>query len=181
MELRKKAEALWMEQKVKDAEGTDNKNGKKNTKSKIKLTKKEQKEKENEELRPFITELVNEIKDFGAGFHQPTWRDLLIVRMIKWPEYVAKGLIWQTMYTYRRLRKIELNEEEREVLTKRAVGPIAWENATDNDRKEMLSRELWEMENLELWLEDQELKQYSKTQQKRIQKVRKMEGRKKNE
>ncbi len=189
IELRKKAEALLQEKKEKEAQsengdssnGSNTKNGKKSQKSKIKLTKKELKEKENEELRPFIKELVNEIKDFGSGFHQPTWRDLLIIRMVRWPEYIVKGLAWQMMYTLRRLRKLELNEEEREVLTKSAVGPIAWDTATDTDREEMLKRELWVTENLELWLEDQELKQFSKTEQKRIQKMKKMESRKKND
>lgn len=181
VELRKKAQVLLKEKKETDSNNsttstTTTKNGKK-----AKLTKKELKEKENEELRPFIEELVNEMTDFGAGFHQPTWRDLLILKMMHWPVYVAKGTMWQTKYTIRRLRKMELNEEERQVLTERAVGPIAWMSASDADREEMLGRELWNMENLELWLEDQEIKQLSKTEQKRIQKARKMEGRKKND
>ncbi len=186
VELRKKAEALLKEKKEKEGESgsgsSSSTNAKKNGgKSKIKLTKKEQKEKENEELRPFIEELVNEMKDFGAGFHQPTWRDLFILKMLKWPVHITQGVMWQTKYTYRRLRKMELNDEEREVLTKRAVGPIAWESASDADRKDMLSRELWNMENLEDWLEDQEIKQLSKTEQKRIQKAKKMESRKKTD
>ena len=186
VELRRKAQALLKEKKardgdVDDAKDTASKNNKKNGKSKVKLSKKDFKAFENEELRPFIEELVNEMKDFGAGFHQPTWRDLLIVRMIRWPEFFVKATVWQSKYTLRRLRKLELNDEEREVLTERAVGPIAWENASDADRKDMLDRELWVMANLEVWLEDQEIKQLSKTEQKRIQKMKKMEGRKKTD
>ncbi len=179
IELRRKAEAMLKEQK--EAEGSSvEKSPSNGKKSKIKLTKKEIREKEIEELRPLITELVKEIKDFGAGFHQPTWRDLLIVRMAKWPVFVAGGVVWQTKYLFRRLRKLELNDEEREVLTKRAVGPVAWEAASDADKEEMLTRDLWVMDNLELWLEDQEIRQFSKGQQKRINRVRKKEGRKGN-
>ena len=176
--LRKRAEEILKEQKEAAAGGEagENGGGKKKTKSKVKLTKKELKEKENEELKPIIQELVEEIKDFGAGFHQPTYRDLLIVRMIKWPQYIVTGLLWQSKYLIRRLRKLELNDEERMVLTKRAMGPVAWEAASDEDRTEAISRELWVMENLELWLEDQEIRQYSKGQQKRINRVRKKEA-----
>ncbi|KAL7502009.1 hypothetical protein ACHAWX_000429 [Stephanocyclus meneghinianus] len=42
-----------------------------------KMSSKEKKEKDKEELRPIIVKLVNEIHDFGAGFHKPTIKDLL--------------------------------------------------------------------------------------------------------
>ena len=42
-----------------------------------KMSSKEKKEKDKEELRPIIVKLVNEIHDFGAGFHKPTIQDLL--------------------------------------------------------------------------------------------------------
>lgn len=173
--LRRKAEAMLKEQKAAAGEATDDskKNGKK---SKIKLTKKEMREKENEDLKPLIEELVKEIHDFGAGFHLPTWRDLLIVRMVKWPVYIVGGIVWQTKYLFRRLRKCELNEDERMVLTQRAVGPVGWEAASDEDREEMLTRDLWVMENLELWLEDQEMRQFSKGKQKKINRMKKQEG-----
>lgn len=177
IQLRRKAEDMLKEQKGEDTSEKSRPNGKK---SKMKLTKKEIREKENEELRPLITELVKEIKDFGAGFHQPTLRDLLVVRMAKWPLYVVSGVVWQTKYLFRRLRKMELNEEEREVLTKRAVGPVAWETSSDADKEEMISRDLWVMDNLELWLEDQQIRQFSKGQQKRINRIRKKEGSKGN-
>mmetsp|Transcript_24503 Transcript_24503/g.30135 ORF Transcript_24503/g.30135 Transcript_24503/m.30135 type:complete len:409 (-) Transcript_24503:50-1276(-) len=178
IKLRSDAAELLREQKEANDSSTTNGEGVK--KSKVKLTKKEQKEKESEELKPIIMELVNEIKDFGAGFHQPTWRDLLVVKMVKWPVYIMSGTFWQLSYLLRRLRKLELNDEEREVLTKRAVGPVAWEAASDEDREEMLTRDLWDMENLEEWLEDQEIKQLSKGQQKRINRVKKREARKGN-
>lgn len=179
--LRKKAEEILKEKKEAAGETTENGGSKKKSKSKIKLTKKELKEKENEELKPIIQELVEEIKDFGAGFHQPTYRDLLIVRMIKWPKYIVEGLLWQSKYLIRRLRKLELNDEECMVLTKRAIGPVAWEAASDEDRTEAISRELWVMENLEQWNEDQQIRQYSKGQQKRINRVKKKEAWKKQD
>lgn len=142
-------------------------------KNKSKKTKKEVKHFENEQLRPIIEELVNEIQDFGAGFHQPTWRDILVVKMVKWPITIAKGLAWLAKYYSRRLIKAELNDEEKEVLTKRAVGPIAWETASAKDREEMISMKLWIMEHLEEWAELQEIKQLSTKEQKMYGRMKK--------
>lgn len=174
IELRAKAEAILKERKAKESEPSTNSTDSK--KSKIKLTKKEMKERENEELRPIITELVKEINDFGAGFHQPTWRDILIIRMARWPIVLVKATCWETKYYWRRLRKIELNEDERQVLTCRAVGHVAWESASEDDKEDMKSRELWIMANLEEWLEEQQL---SSGQQKRYNRWKKKEGSKK--
>ena len=177
IELRRKAEEILKERKEKESgEALESQNGKKKTKAK--LTKKELREKENEELRPIITELVKEIKDFGAGFHQPTWRDILVVKMLKWPGYLLGGFFWQIKYSLRRLRKLDFNEEEIEVLTKRAVGPVAWETASIEDREEMMTRELWVMDNLEEWLEEMELRQLSSGMQKRYNRMKKLEAKK---
>jgi len=177
IELRRKAETILKERNEKESgETSESQNGKK--KLKIKLTKKELREKENEELRPIIAELVQEITDFGAGFHQPTWRDILIVRMVKWPQYVLGGCFWQIKYGLRRLRKLELNDDEIGVLTRRAVGPVAWETASDEDKEEMLTRELWVMENLEEWLEEMEIRQLSSGMQKRYNRMKKLEAKK---
>jgi len=178
IELRAKAEAIMRDRKEKKKETASLNGAEAISKKKTKLTKKELKEKENEELRPIIVELVKEITDFGAGFHQPTWRDILIIRMIKWPIIMIKVIGWEARYYSRRLRKMELNEEERQVLTSRAVGHVAWENATDEDKQEMLTRELWIMTNLEEWLEEQEIRQLSSTQQKRYKQWKKKEGKK---
>ena len=51
----------------------DAKSGKK--KGKKKLTGKEKKEQEKEALIPILKELVDEMHDFGGGFHKPTWED----------------------------------------------------------------------------------------------------------
>lgn len=144
-------------------------------KAKMKFTKKEMKERENEELRPIITELVKEITDFGAGFHQPTWRDLLVVRMVKWPIYIASEFSWQLKYYSRRLVKAELSAFERESLTERAVGPVPWETADEKTRNEWISQELWIMENLEEWGEMQEVKQLSSKEQKHFNRLKKKE------
>ncbi|GFH58049.1 hypothetical protein CTEN210_14525 [Chaetoceros tenuissimus] len=142
-------------------------------KKKNKKTKKEMKAFENEQLRPIIEELVLEIKDFGAGFHQPTWRDILVVRMLKWPFVIGKEITWQVKYYTRRLMKAELNDTEKEVLTSRAVGPVAWESANQKAREEMISMKLWIMENLEEWHELQEVKQLSTKEQKMYNKLKK--------
>lgn len=144
-------------------------------KAKMKFTKKEMKERENEELRPIITELVKEITDFGAGFHQPTWRDLLVVRMVKWPIYIASEFSWQLKYYSRRLVKAELSAFEKKCLTERAVGPVAWETGDKKTRDQWISQELWIMENLEEWGEMQEVKQLSSKEQKHFNRLKKKE------
>jgi len=144
-------------------------------KAKGKQTKKEIRDLQKEELRPYIIDAVKEYKDFGAGFHQPTWRDLLIVRMSFWPFYIVIGIFWECKYYFRRLRKIELSDEEREILTKRSVGTVVWLSASDQDRKEMVKRELWVMANLEEWQEVLEVRQLSSGDQKRYNRMKKKE------
>lgn len=55
----------------------NDKNDKKKKQKSGKVSSKGKKEKDQEELRPIIINLVNEIDDFGAGFHKPTVQDLL--------------------------------------------------------------------------------------------------------
>merc|ERR1712238_72455 len=141
----------------------------------IAAREKAEKRLEKEELRPYIIDAVKEYKDFGAGFHQPTWRDLLIVRMSFWPFYIVIGIFWECKYYFRRLRKIELSDEEREILTKRSVGTVVWLSASDQDRKEMVKRELWVMANLEEWQEVLEFRQLSSGDQKRYNRMKKKE------
>ena len=177
IEIREKALNILAEKKKKDAEESGSKtssNGEKKKKG-PKPTARERKEKEWDELRPICIELVNEIDDFGAGFRKPTVQDLLVIKMVKWPYYLSCSILWWSKYGIRRLKKLELNEEEREVLTKNAVGEVTWIAASDEDRKEMLSLELWKStENLIEWREEQEMKLagLSANRRKQIKKMR---------
>ena len=140
----------------------------------VKISVREKKAKETEALRPIVQALVEEMKDFGAGFHQPTWKDLFSVKLVVWSVYtVPQGLLWQSMYLLRRLQKKELNEEERTVLTERAVGPVAWELAGEEERQSMIKRELWITTNLAEYKEEQEMKTWSKSEQKMYAKMKK--------
>ena len=133
----------------------------------VKVSAREKKAKEVEALRPIVEALVHEMKDFGAGFHQPTWRDLLSVKLVSWSVFTAPhAVLWQFMYLLRRLQKKELNDEERRVLTERAVGPVAWELAGEEERERMIKRELWILQNLAEYQEEQEMKTWSKSEQK---------------
>lgn len=86
-EIREKALGILAERKGGGVDGSvdekedvgGNKKSKAGDKKKKgpKMSSKEKKEKEIEELRPIIVELVNEIDDFGAGFRKPTMHDLL--------------------------------------------------------------------------------------------------------
>lgn len=161
--------------KAKPATSSPAKGNYKKQGSKGKLRGKEKKEQEQENLKPIIKELVDQIDNFGAGFHKPTWRDLFIVRLVKFPYFFASGLWWHSKYWTRRLQKKELNEEERMVLTERAVGNVAWELSSEEERAELVKRELWIMDNLVDWKEEQEVKTWSKADQKYYYKMKKKE------
>jgi len=143
-----------------------------------KLTGKEKKLRHQESLRPIVVELVKEEhKDFGGGFHQPTYRDLLVVKLVKMPFAIVKFVLWRTKYAIRRLRKLELNDEEKEVLTKSAVGEVGWAAAEkDGEIEELLAAEVWISENLENWRDMQETKNMSKGDQKRAARWKKRQG-----
>lgn len=145
----------------------------KKAQKKVKLSMKEKKQKEQEELIPIVTELVHKIDDFGAGFHKPTWKDLMVIGLIKLPYKLAIGAVWEANYYLRRVRGKELNDEERMVLTERAVGPVSWEIASEGDRESMVKRELWIKDNLMEWKEEQEIKMMSPSDQKQYMKLKK--------
>ena len=182
IEIREKALAILAEKKKEDSaaskgasNGANSGSDKKQKKATKKLSAREKKEKEWEELRPICTELVNEIDDFGAGFRKATLQDLLVVKMVKWPYYLTCSALWWSKYAFRRLRKLELSDEEREVLTKNAVGEVTWVAASEGDREKMLTLELWVTDNLAEWREEQEMKLagLSANRRKQIKKMRK--------
>jgi DnaJ family protein C protein 25 len=148
----------------------------KNEKKKNKSTStKEKKEKLNDELRPIIEKLAYDIVDFGAGYHKPTWMDLVMIKLIIFPYHFAIGTVWQLKYWIRRIQKIDLSEEEKKVLTERSVGNIIWEYATENDKTVMIKRELWLLKNLKEWNEEREFAKLSKTEQKQYKAMMKRE------
>lgn len=155
------------------ASTTDKKSKGKGKKGANKISGKEKKKLEQDSLRPIVTDLVGDMHDFGAGFHKPTSRDLFIVKLTKFPYHLVMGVSWQTKYWIRRLQKKELNEEERRVLAERAVGNVAWDLASEEQRVEMIEHELWIMDNLVEWKEEQEIKNLSKADQKYYAKMKK--------
>lgn len=170
--LREQALEQLSQQEKNEADADSNNNSAKSKKA-AKLSAKDKKKHEQDRLRPIVVNLVEEMHDFGAGFHKPTWRDLLSVRMAYWPYFIAVGTVWQTKYYARRLQGLELNDEERQVLTERAVGPVAWELASEEDKNDMVKLELWVTENLVDWKEEQEVKTWSKADQKMHAKMKK--------
>jgi DnaJ family protein C protein 25 len=138
-----------------------------------KVSGKERKRLEQDALLPIVTELVQAMDDFGGGFHKPTWRDLMIVSMARFPFRVARGTAWQCLFWVRRFQNLDLNDEERRVLTERAVGPVYWSVATEEDRDELVKRELWVKDNFLEWQEEQEIKNLSASEQKYYMKLKK--------
>jgi hypothetical protein len=101
-----------------------------------------------------------------------------VVKMVKWPYKITKSLLWWSKYFFRRIKKLPYNEEEREALTINAVGEVAWVAASTEDRQKMLTMDLWIMDNLVAWKEDQELNQLglSATKKKQLKKYLKKKG-----
>jgi DnaJ family protein C protein 25 len=160
-----------------DSNGSISNNTGKSSKTKAKkgekVSGKEKKRLEQEALKPIVAVLVGNMHDFGAGFHKPTWRDLFLVKVSKFPYHLLTGAWWQTKYLIRRVQKKELNEAERLVLTERAVGHVTWDLATEEDHQAMVKRELWIMDNLAAWKEEQAVKNWSKADQKQYAKMKK--------
>jgi curved DNA-binding protein CbpA len=170
--LREEALALLAEREAEAANGTTadgsssaDATGKK-SKGPKKIPAKEKKRLEQEALLPIVRDLVSQMHDFGAGFHKPTWRDLFIVTLVKMPFKVCKESWWLARYWIRRLQKLPLSDSERLILTERAVGPIAWASASDDDRSQWASRELWVVANLAAWSEEQEFNKLSAGEKK---------------
>lgn len=166
-ELRDKALKQLMVEEEKAGVDADSK------KKRVKLTTTEKRKAQEDSLRPIVTELVNEIEDFGAGYHKPTWRDLLVVKVAQSPMTIGSALWWNLKYAMRRMQKIDLSDEEREVLTRRAVGEIHWASATEEERKEMIMKDFWLPGNMVEWEEEQEMKLWSATDRKRYMRMKK--------
>ena len=153
-------------------ESTAPKKSKKKGAKKV-ISSKDKKKVEQIGLEPIVREMVYEMDDFGGGFHKPTWRDLLIVTLARMPYDVTVGLWWNGNYMIRRMQGKELSEEEREVLTKRAVGPVVWDTASEEVQRDMVDRELWVSANMAEWEEEQEVKRMSKADQKEYNRMKK--------
>ena len=103
-ELRDHAIQL-MEETNKDKSEDTTISTKESKKKSSKTTTKEKKEKLNDDLRPIIEKLAYDIVDFGAGFHKPTWKDLVVLKLAIFPYHFAIGSVWQIQYWINRLQK----------------------------------------------------------------------------
>jgi len=137
-----------------------------NNKKASKLTTKEKKQKLDDELLPIIQGLAYDVEDFGAGFHKPTWKDLVLLKLIVFPYHFMFSAGWQIKYWTRRIQKVDLNDDEKNVLTERAVGNVIWEFASTKEKETMIGRALWKLSNLKEWNEEREFQKLSKTEQK---------------
>lgn len=141
-----------------------------------KLELKEKKKQSQEELRKIVISLVDEMEDFGAGFHQPTYKDTLIYKLFCLPLSIFLILSWRMKYLFRRLRGLPYNDEELRHFTRQMVGDIAWEAATAEEQDEWKDMKLWKMENYEQWTEDQEVKNLSVGEKKKLARWKKKYG-----
>lgn len=189
LELHEKAMKILKERQGVKPETTNATSNKKSsgakattTGGKQKMTKQEKAKKEIEELTPIVKELVNEMKDFGGGYHQPTWKDLMIVQMVKIPIEFYNFIMWEVNFQYRRYKRVEMTAEEKEVLTIRAIGNTMWLGCSEEERKEINELKVWEHpEKLEEFREQREFRQLSMTEQKKHKKAMKRAAGMKNE
>lgn len=174
-DLRIRALKILEERKKEEpaTNGDDAAAASKKKKKGVKLTATEKRKQQEDSLRPIVAEMVEEIEDFGAGYHKPTWRDLLVVKVANFPVTFSKAVAWNAKYGVRRLQGLELNEEEREVLTRRAVGEIAWVSSDEIEQKKMILKDLWIADNMVEWEEEQEMKQWSNGDRKRYMRMKK--------
>lgn len=172
LEKQQKAEATKSSEDA--ASSSKDKAPQASSKKKAKLSAKERKKQEQELLRPIVCDLVHAMDDFGAGFHKPTYKDLLAYKCVAtWPLTIVQGTVWHMAYWTRRLRGIELNEEEKAVLTERSVGYVFWEGSSEEERLQLIKRELWIAENFREWSEEQEVKKLPSSHQKSYNKAKK--------
>jgi len=185
MEIREKALDILAEQEKQQAEAANNvTNGGTTTAplkpvKKVKTSKldlKEKKKQSQEELRKIVISLVDEIEDFGAGFHQPTYKDTLLYKLLFLPVSLFRILAWRMQYALRRLRGLSYDDEELLFFAKQIVGDIAWESATEEEHDEWKGMELWKMSNYEQWREDQDVKKLSVGDQKKHARWKKKNG-----
>jgi curved DNA-binding protein CbpA len=188
MEIRRKALEIFAKQqqqeKDQDAkktkEATNGVNGKsfsnRQAKKNAKLSKQDTKKQNNEALRIIIKELVDEIHDFGAGFHKPTMKDLFVVKLVTFPLKIAHAFSWRAKFYFRRLRRLPYSEEEIKTMTQISVGEIGWAAANESEKEKMLKLELWIPSNLEEWREEQKVKFLSSGDQKRFARTKKKQG-----
>lgn len=181
MTIRKKAMDILAKQEEEKlaAKGSNtsettvsNRQAKKNAK----LMKHDKKAEDLDELKKIVVKLVHEIPDFGAGFHKPTMKDLFVFKLVTLPLKIVWALVWRVKFYARRLRRLPYSSEEVEIMTRNSVGEIGWEAAGDDERKRMVSLELWVPDNLEIWREEQKSKMLSKKEQKQIARAKKYEG-----
>lgn len=178
IEIREKAMQIWEEERDirLDMMKFGSANGKDSKKQKNKMTKQARKQLQNEELRPIITKLVNEIDDFGGGYCKPEWKDLFAVRFVQFPYHAIKKSTWMVNYFIRRQRGLPYTDEELEYRTIAAIGNVAWDAALEEDHEEMKKRELWIPENLEAWEEHIQTRHFSAGDMKRYNRWKKKQG-----
>ena len=59
-----------------------------------------------------------------------------------------------------------MSDDEKNVLTERAVGNVIWEFASEKEKETMITRELWNLSNFKEWNEEREFSKLSKAEQK---------------
>jgi hypothetical protein len=93
-----------------------------------------------------------------GGYAKPIVKDLLIAKVGLFPVAVAKFfyfyLRWFVVFT---IQGKPYGPEEREYLTKKAMGmrEIDWHRVPENNKVELIARELWISENMKKFREEQ--------------------------
>jgi len=183
IEIREKAQleydneqkaALELINNVQGSDGSSSISNAKKSKSKKKKVSTKEKALMNEELRPIIVRMVNEIDDFGGGYRKPQWpKDVFALRLVLLPYDIVVKAMWMMKYFARRMKGEPLNDEELEYRTIATIGIVAWDAASTQDQAEMKKRHLWLPGKLEEWEEYLETRHFSAGDMKRYNRWKK--------
>eukprot|EP00753_Platysulcus_tardus_P008849 PLAT1667.1.p1 GENE.PLAT1667.1~~PLAT1667.1.p1 ORF type:complete len:366 (-),score=112.40 PLAT1667.1:58-1077(-) len=124
----------------------------------------EEKERLSELEAEAIEEVVSEV-DIQGGYAKPRWTDILAVKLVMLPVWAVKGVAFQLRWFLRfTIQKQPYGQEERIYLTRRALQmPQAkWDSMKEEERKDMLKRELWHADALEQLKKEQEAEMRAK-------------------
>ncbi|ESO02691.1 hypothetical protein HELRODRAFT_188809 [Helobdella robusta] len=130
----------------------DGKNVKKKDKSK---SKEELKEEEENMIKSVIREKI----DIKGGYSKPTIYDTLWIQLFMFPYYLALYIIWYFKWFYRyNILKLEYTEEDKQYVIRRYMGlsQIKWEGLDDNEKEDMMRRELWIKENFQAYKKEKQ-------------------------
>lgn len=137
--------------------GESNGSNKRQTKA-TKLSKAEQKEKSEHDIRKVIIENM----DIKGAYAKPEWTDILWWQLIILPYTLFKYVLWYCTWIWKfTIMKQEFGEEEKLYLIRKllGMGVHQFSGVDEDKREEYLRLELWRKENFLQWKQEEDEEQ----------------------